>query len=296
MTITTHTDADGMSAGFLYGLATEDADININNFGEIAEGSTAVLDMHPTSDPDFKGICIDHHPDHPTGMKLKYKLYYDTVPTSAIVWNNFHEKIPHSEWWKAAIGCVGDMQSYSIPTKVWNDFPILREKYTQLYGWKHTPFSLRVYQKLSSGLNALSRMGQAFLAMDVLEESKYPMDLITDPRCEEAREVLKKETNSQLSDMRLIEYEGVTFGYISSELSVGGRIATQLSRELRETVLVQNLSDGAFSIRGDLTSWIADKIAEVSKEKGITVEVGGHPQAKGGTIDPPNIEILTLFE
>ena len=294
MTITTHNDADGMSAGFLYGLATGDTDINIQAFGEVAEGSTAVLDMHPTSDPDFNGICIDHHPGYP--KKTKYKLIYDTIPASAIVWNNFHKKIPHQDWWKAAIGCVGDMQSFSIPTQIWNDFPILREKYTQLYGWKHTPFSLRVYQKLSSGLNALSRMGQAFLAMDVLEESRYPMDLITDPRCEEAREVLKKETNSQLSDMRLIEFEGVTFGYIVSELSVGGRIATQLSRDLRETVLVQNLNDGAFSIRGDLTSWVADRITEAAKVKGIIVEVGGHPQAKGGTIDPPNIEILTLFE
>ena len=294
MGITCHTDADGMSAGYLYGLATKDPDININEFGVIAEDSTAVLDMHPTSDPNFKGICIDHHPGHP--KKPKYKLIFDYVPTSAIVWNNFHKDIPHEEWWKAAIGCVGDMQAHSIPTKVWDDFPILREKYTQLYGWKHNPFSLRVYQKLSSGLNALSRMGQAFLAMDVLEESKYPMDLITDPRCDEAREVLKKETNRQLDDIRLIEYEGVTFGYISSELSVGGRIATQLSRELRETVLVQNVNDGAFSIRGDLTSWIAEKIAEAAKEKGITVQVGGHAQAKGGTIEPAYMEVLTLFE
>ena len=296
MTISTHNDADGLSAGYLYGLATKDSDININEFGEVTEGSTCVLDMHPSSDPNYSGLVIDHHPGHPTGKKLKYKLIHDNVPASAIVWNNFYNKIPHEEWWKAAIGCVGDMQSYSIPTKIWDDFPILREKFTQLYGWKHTPFSLRVYQKLSSGLNALSRMGQTFLAMDVLEESKYPMDLITDLRCDEAREVLKKETNSQLSDIKLIEYRGVTFGYISSELSVGGRIATQLSRDLRETVLVQNLNDGAFSIRGDLTSWIADKIVETSKEKDIKVQVGGHPQAKGGTIDPSYIEILTLFE
>ena len=77
---------------------------------------------------------------------------------------------------------------------------------------------------------------------------------------------------------------------------MGGRIATQLSRELRETVLVQNVNDGAFSIRGDLTSWIAEKIAEAAKEKGITVQVGGHAQAKGGTIEPAYMEVLTLFE
>ncbi|MCK4259637.1 MAG: hypothetical protein KAX49_11705 [Halanaerobiales bacterium] len=297
MVISTHLDADGISAGYLYGLAIKDSNINLNEFGIVTEGSTCVIDMHPNSDPDYSELVIDHHPGHPIGKELKYKLIYDTVPASAIVWNNFYKDIPHEEHWKAAIGCVGDMQSYSIPTQIWNDFPILREKFTQLYGWKHTPFSLRVYQKLSSGINALSRMGQAFLALEVIEEAENPVDLIMDPRCEDARDTLKKETNSLLSDIKLVECDSVIFGSISSELTVGGRIATQLSNDLKSTTVIQNMEGGHFSIRGDLTVWVKERLQKnAEKLENVELEVGGHPMASGGKVTPAYVNILELFQ
>jgi len=285
-------DADGISSAYLYSIVSKDSEINLMSFGEIAEGSDVILDMVPDN-PNWEGVVYDHHP-HP--KKRKYKLFHDFIPTSVIIWKHFHKDIPRKEWWKSCIGAVGDMQAHSIPKEIWDEFPILRSKITQLYGWQHNPFSLKVYQKLSSGINSLCRLGQNFLALEILEECENPIELITDARCVEGLETLKKETNRCLSQIKLVEFDSVVFGLIDSELSVEGRIATQLSNDLKETVLIQNRESGGFSLRGDLTVWIREKIREaIDKVKGITVKTGGHERASGGSISQPEVFILDIL-
>ena len=290
--ISTHHDADGLASAYLYSLASGDTEVEIRNFGDVAKGSTVVLDMHPS--PSFKGLVIDHHPGHPENRK--YKLIFDNTPTTVIVFKNYKDKIPTEKWWVTAVGAVGDMEPYSIPPEVWDTCPMLKARHTKFYGWKHEPFHLRLYHLLSSGVNALCRLGQEFDAWDVLEEAESPMDVVNDPRCVEAKKLLKTTTNSILQELELVEWNDVLIGTISSDIVVEGRIATQLSRDMQETVLIQNSETGSFSIRGDLSSWLEQKLREGADKSNIEIEVGGHAEAKGGTVKPPNVSVLSILE
>ena len=290
--ITTHHDADGLSAAYLYTLANGEDTVEIRDFGNIAEGSTVVLDMHPS--PSFEGLVIDHHPNHPS--ERKYELIFDNTPTAVIVFKNYKDKIPTEKWWITAIGAVGDMEPYSIPSEVWDTCPLLKTRHTKFYGYKNVPFHLRLYHLLSSGVNALCRLGHEFDAWDVLEEAQSPIDVINDPRCLEAKQLLKQRVNSILQELELVEWNDVLIGQISSDIAVEGRIATQLSRNMQETILIQNTETGAFSIRGDLSTWLEEKLRAKAGEKKIELVVGGHAEAKGGTITPPTLSILSLLE
>jgi len=63
------------------------------------------VDMVPAN-PEWVGLAIDHHPNHPPEGKRSYQLIYGEAPASVIVYTLFKELIPQEHRWKVVVGCL----------------------------------------------------------------------------------------------------------------------------------------------------------------------------------------------
>ena len=240
-----------------------------------------MVDMAPI-DPNFPGLVIDHHDQHPE--EHAYELIFDHFPASVITW--YYVGVPDD--WKVIVGAVGDGQPEAVPPRIWLKFPALLKNVETYHGSKGTPFSIPIYKLLSSGINALCRIGEPFKAFQILSEVETPEDLLDNWEIIEAKNSVRSETNKAMSGLRTVEVLPNCFvGEISSPYRVEGIIASKLAQTTGKTYLIHNRNSGMFSLRGDLAG-LVEHILKSYK----SVHVGGHAAFKGGHSDESILAIL----
>jgi len=288
--IFSHHDADGVASAVLLKKAESfNDDVWFpEEFGATTMGNTQasiMLDMRP-NDPNWDGLCIDHHPDHPE--QRNYDLIWDSKPATLIVYEKYKSAIPEEEAWKVVVGVCGDGQPELIPSEVWKKFPSLRYKRTlQFRGGNFSQFPL--YKLLSSLVNSACRINKAEVAFTELLNAKSPMQLFNSEILNKCKEDVKRAYNKIISeaimmqqgDILLVEYydDYRMEGYVASSVYTSGTVDALC-------VIAHNLQSGAFSIRGDLTNLVM----ELLREQGI--ETGGHAGFAGGNHDKSMIDLL----
>jgi len=288
--IVAHSDADGISAAALYLIANN---IDIEKvrfpevFGDYVTPNDIMLDMTPLE--GFKGLCIDHHPQHPENPE--YQLIWDNVPTTYIVWKHFKENIPKGHWWKVVVGVAGDGQANVLEPMFWYMFPELLLVSESRYwgGSSYKNWEYPVYLRLASLINAAARSRNPNLALRKLIEARTVDDILEDAELEAYRvqlskrvsEIVNKEAKVySLGPLRLVLY--------SAEERLGGRIAHRFWEE-GMTVIAVNQQTNEVSIRGDLTTLLVELL-----NKGYG-RFGGHAGYAGGELTNP-IGPSTLYE
>ena len=170
LSVSTHSDADGVIAAVLLSTVTRIATSSKEHpncpefpstFGKVGDVDV-VLDQLPQAGTVRVNrapltVVVDHHPNHPETPP--YKLVWDSVPTSLIVYEALKDMIPKEDAWKVAIGLVGDGQPELIPSEIWLEHRELLYEYgwvSESYG--QTKFySYPAYRLLSRAVNDICR-------------------------------------------------------------------------------------------------------------------------------------------
>lgn len=284
MKILTHHDPDGVVSALFVSYGEQITDVRFpEEFGDISEIEEGdfMLDMRPSE--NIAGFtCIDHHLDHPE--KPKYKLIWDNVPTSLITWRLYKEEIPKSEWWKLAVGLVGDYSPELIPYEVFYECPaLLRNIKTSSYysygDWKINTYPL--YKLLSSPINALCKIHREKDAYLLLASSSDPYSLYHSELGIKAKEIISDEAKRIMNEMELEEYDNLVIASFVSDYRMTGHIASILQNGYysNKTVMAINKKDGSLSLRGDLALYYKQLLSNLEY-----IELGGHAGAMGGKI------------
>jgi len=292
--LASHRDADGITCAVLLAKAKLiDTVFFPEEFGEYTWDvrnvkANLMTDMKPI-DANFNGLVIDHHPDHPENRR--YRLIWDDVPASLIVWRllKHFKKLNEEDKWKVVVGCAGDGQVELTPVEIWETHPELLEEFgrvSESYG--RTSFSpYPVYLLLSSYINAPCRIGQPMMAFNKLLNAKSPFDILMDRDLQGAKELLRKESDRVLKEYPAITIRHVVFWVVESEYNLG-YLASKLSSSKGKTVLIYNRKTRQMSIRGALSSYLAQKL----NERGV--KCGGHAGFIGGRLNENQDEYTLL--
>jgi hypothetical protein len=293
-------DVDGLtSAVLLANWRSPNEFLPLYDFGDVNENPDILLDMTPNN-KSYRGVVIDHHPLSFKQVKednFRYNLIYKSVPTIRIVWDLLHEEIPKDKWWYVLAGCAGEGQPEQTPLEVWEyifkNHPELLQNVSYVscdtYGKPRVWNDLPTYLSLSSGLNALSRLGQATESIRILLESKSPIDIISNPILKAAKNDITKIIKNTLSrnDTYSIDLGWIVILVYSPEGNpetdfipkIEPTIAYKFHQEVgQRTSLIINAKTGKMSGRGACIEFASYKL----KESGI--EVGGHKGYMGGDL------------
>ena len=251
--------------------------------------------MRPDN-PNIIGTVIDHHLDHPSFDKRKYKLIWDNVPASLIVWREFKDEIPQREWWKTVIGVVGDGQPNTIPFEIWNTSPeLLMEIKTfgrMSYGkWQ---FSLHpVYSLLSSPINAFARFGDFETPLRIIKNAKSPFDIVENREAKSKKKELSDTFDSVFSNSRMYNFKNLTVVIFNSpKARLSGYIASSILSSSKGTVMAINEENGRLSVRGDLTNYYQGKLKDLDY-----ISFSGHDGFMGGRLtDSPDRLLKDLMK
>ena len=278
--IVTHDDADGITSAV---LLSEAFNINTNRikftkkFGEYITPNDIMLDMRPLE--GFKGICIDHHPDHPDTPE--YTLIWDKMPASLIVFNLYRNHIPKEHWWKVVVGASGDGQAHQVPSYIWQLFPDLLLVTESRYwsGTSYKMWSISAYARLSAAVNATGRSRKPMLGYMKLLNSDKIDDILSDVELDELRYNLAKRVNDIVNkEARIYSMGPLRIVFYNADEKLGGRIAAKLMEE-GITILTINESTSEVSIRGDLTRLLVEELNKLNIGK-----FGGHAGFAGGEL------------
>jgi len=284
--IRAHWDADGITAGYFTTFGVPDSELEIAIY-EDGFGTTKnltkndyIVDMRP-QDMEWDGICIDHHLPHPE--ERKYTLHGGEVPATLLAFNMYKDKIPKSEWWKIAIGLMGDGQPELIPTEVFETCPYLL-KYVktsayQSYGkWNFGKYP--VYKLLSSYINAFLRKGEYESAIQLLKYSDHPRTIMTSTDALAAKSDVKNDFVSAIKDCEIIHYDNLAVVLFYSRYRMSGYVSSSLLSHLdNKTVMAINTRNGSLSLRGDLSYYYRDTLKSLDY---LTID--GHPGFCGGKL------------
>jgi len=287
-----HDDADGISSGVLLTYVFKTAEVMAPDvFGEV-EDADVCTDMKPV-DPNWEGLCFDHHPGHPDTKKRKYRLVWGDEPTTKIVYDLFKEYIPEEHHWKMAIGTAGDGKADIIPRDIWKRFPLLLARYQSVYEYRGSIklYPMPLYMRVGSGLNACCKMpGKWYTAYSVLRAAKGPLDVLHDDAINLARRMVNEERKRVVKEHNMIDLsDHIRVWPIESEYKIQRGLAWRAEQIDHKTSVVINLKTGTISIRGILASMICTHL------KGLGYEVGGHPGFAGGILKS-NQEWKTLIK
>lgn len=305
--IAIHGDADGISSGVLLSFIKEPGEVQIPTpFGN-APNADIMADMVPVE--GFDKLCFDHHPNHPDDLKsveykdkavevtttpaLPYTLVWGNMPASLIIYNIFKDKIPQEEWWKVAIGCVGDGSESMIPLEVWDKCQELLEQEVAV-GFPYTKggdgggggsmyaFLNPIWFRLSSSINMACRVGKGLTGYRIAKHAENPMDIIGDPSLGECRKKVNSEIARVMKEHRPIDIKGkVEFWSFTSDVNLPSLLATRLYGKTRITTIAINQTTGKFSIRGVLSNYLTKKLAPYK----IAI-MGGHAGFVGANLAP----------
>jgi len=292
-----HDDADGVSSAVLLSYvfriekvwAPEDfgewplKPYKIEGQAELELPPDACVDMVP-SNPQWSGLCIDHHPLHPPENERKYKLIFGDAPTAVIIYTLFKNVIPKEQKWKVAVGAVGDGQPELIPTEIWREYPVLLEEMVSSwdkYGKLETA-SYPIYFRLSSGINAMCKLPEKwYSAYTILRNAKSPWDLINDSSLKSAKEIVDEERARILRETTPIQLRnGIRLWVFESQTKIERTIAWELWDKDKRTVVALNKATGRGSIRGVLATLIYEHL----NQHGF--KASGHPGFGGLKLRP----------
>jgi len=286
-----HDDADGIASAVLLSHAFPVKDVFCpEDFGEWEAKADlskkyvppdVCVDMIP-KDPEWAGLCIDHHPNHPPSSVRKYTLVWDGgFPATGIVYNLFKEHIPAEDHWKMVVGLVGDGQADLIPPEIWAKCPSLLDGYGAVYEkyGKITIYKLPVYLKLSSFINAPCKIPDKwYTGYQVLKNAKEPLDIIEDPALKAAKETVDEEYRRVMRDSAPIEFPNLRVWRISSDYKLERTFAWKASEIDQKTCLILNTKTGRMSLRGVLSLVIYEEL------KKMNYNINGHAGFGGGKL------------
>lgn len=227
-------------------------------------------------------MFFDHHPGHPPADQRKYKLVWGEVPASLVVFKTFKDIIPEEQWWKIAIGCVGDGQPELIPSVIWKKFPSLLENYTSIweqYG-KLNFNEFPVYLRLSSNINAACKIPDKwYIAYQVLRAAKSPWQILEDPALVAAKRTIDDEMKRVIRDTHCIDMNAnFRLWVIQTEFKIERSLAWRSEEKSHKTTLVMNEKTGRISMRGPLSEFYCEELAKVG------YSIHGHPGFSGGKL------------
>lgn len=279
--IVAHGDADGVTSTVLLlkGLNLDINHVSIRfpkNFGEYDEDTDYILDMTPI-DNNYTKTVIDHHPQSRAIENPKFKLIYQSHPTSLIIYNQFSRRLSDKDRWKVVIGCVGDGQEDRIPNDIFYQYPELLIKVrtiTKRFG-KYDEFSIYKFKKLSSLINGPCRINNPELALTKLYNATEIDDIITDKELARIRARLDEEIERCMDEKS--ENIGNLFNlwHINSDYQIGGMIGIRDYNTTGITTIVFNSKTGKGEIRGVLANLIGDFFNKHN------IKAGGHPSFFG---------------
>lgn len=279
--LSVHDDADGLSSGILLTYVFKTAEVMAPDvFGEV-EDSDVCVDMKPV-DPNWPGLCFDHHPGHPDAKDRKYKLVWGDEPATKIVYDTFKQYIPEKHHWKMAIGTAGDGRAELVPIEIWRKFPLLLSNHSAVYE-KYGSLKLYpipIYTRIISGINAACKIpGKWYSAYTILRASEDPLDILEDDAINLARRLVNEETRRVVKEHEVIELNDYIRAWvIESEYRIQRGLAWRAEQLDHKTSVVLNSKTGAISIRGILAELICEELGK----KGY--ELGGHPGFSGGQL------------
>ena len=283
-----HHDADGIySATLLRRIFNVKEPIEIPKFNEYT--TDVAVDLGFPKEKEWSGICIDHHPDHPE--EKGYTLYWDHCPTGLILYNHLKEHIKPSDYWLVVGSLCGDGQPELVPDEIWDSVPTLLQGRGILYksSWKLGISNNPLYVFLSSGINALSRLGYPNEALKVLNEIKNPVDLLENAVIKDAIEKMRKEEDSIYASKPIVESCGnfsiVRIKTSNPKIGICGLVGAKLMGiDNNMTYVVINEVNGDISIRGNLAKYLANKLSAVG------IKAGGHAKYCGAHIEENEVD------
>lgn len=276
-----HDDADGISSGVLLTYVFKTAEVMAPEiFGEV-EDADVCTDMRPV-DPEWKGLCFDHHPGHPEEKDRKYKLVWGDQPATKVVYDVFKDQIPEEHAWKAVIGTCGDGRADIIPIDLWKKFPMLLSHFQNVYDSRGQIrlYPMPMYMRVVSGINACCKIpGKWYVAYTVLRAADSPLDIIFDDAINLARKLVNEERKRAVKDHPIVDLNDyIRVWPIESEYRIQRGLAWKANNVDHKTSVVVNTKTSTMSIRGILATLICSELTK----KGY--EVGGHPGFAGGIL------------
>ncbi len=282
-TIRAHHDADGITSAYFTAYGVKDAKIELwdGPFGDTTglKKGDWMVDMRPLQNMEGLNV-IDHHLPH--RKDRKYKLISDDVPASYIAWKTFKDVIPKTEWWKLAIGLVGDGQPELIPTEVYDTCPqllthIKTSAYKSYGKWNMGVYP--VYKLLSSNVNSLLRKSDFTEALNLVRYSEQPINIIHSLKAQGAKREVSIEYENIIKTSRMYEFDKIALFIFNSEFRMSGYIASSMQSSLNgKTVMAINRRTGSGSLRGDLAYYWKDKLKHLDY-----LIIDGHPGFCGAT-------------
>jgi len=290
-TIRGHHDADGIISAYFTAYGVKDAKIDLwdGKFGDTTglTDKDIMVDMRPLQ-KTWKGLCIDHHLPHPEDRE--YELISDEVPASLIAWRKYKDDIPKSEWWKVAIGLVGDGQPELIPTEVFELCPqlltsIKTSSYKSYGKWNLGVYP--VYKLLSSSVNSLLRKSDFTEALNLVRYSEQPVNVVHSLKAKAAKRDVSMEYENIIKTSDMYEFDNLAIFIFNSDYRMSGYIASSMQNSLNgKTVLAINRKSGSGSLRGDLAYYWRDKLKHIDY-----LIIDGHPGFCGASLtgNPDNL-------
>jgi hypothetical protein len=265
-TVRFHHDPDGIISAYfaMFGVKGAKPEPWNGKFGDTTglQKGDWMVDMRPIQNMEGLNL-IDHHQPYPDNHKYKI-VSGEREPASYQCWKLWKDKIPKNQWWKLAIGVVGDGQPELIPYEVFEECPELLSKWKtscyQSYGkWKVSYYPM--YKLMSSGVNALMRKAEFDKAMNVLKFNETPTDLLTDSTVIKAKAEVSTEFEYIMRHCKSyeIDHNLAVFVY-NSDVRMSGYVASAMQGSLDKTVIAVNGRDGRGSLRGDLALYYRDKL------------------------------------
>jgi len=241
------------------------------------------VDMVPAN-PEWVGLAIDHHPNHPPEGKRSYQLIYGEAPASVIVYTLFKELIPQEHRWKVVVGAVGDGQPELIPPEIWREFPILLEESVtprERYGKLETS-NYPLYLRLSSGINAVCKIPEKwYVGYAILRNAKSPWDLINDSSLKSAKELVESERERIYRETSPIQLRnGIRVWAFQSETKIERTLAWEMWDTDKRTIVAINSATGRGSIRGTLATLVYEHLTAHG------FKASGHPGFGGLKLKP----------
>jgi hypothetical protein len=286
-----HHDADGITTAYLasYGIKNAKLEGWDGKFGDTTglKSGDWMVDMRPMQNMEGLNV-IDHHLPHREDRK--YNLISDEVPASLIAFNKYKEDIPKSEWWKVAIGVMGDGQPELIPPEVFNQCPQLLTRVKtssyQSYGkWKISYYP--TYKLLSSYVNSFLRKRDFENALNLIQYSQQPSNILHSVKAQMAKLDVRKEFENIIKTCDSYDFADISVFIFQSDYRMTGYIASAMQGSLDgKTVMAINRKDGSGSLRGELAYYFRDKLDSLDY-----LLIDGHPGFCGVTVtsNPDNL-------
>jgi len=291
-TLSAHSDADGVYSASIIMDIFDVKDVEFPSFYKYT--SQVALDLGYPKTEGWEGIVVDHHIlDYPEEVlnNPKIKTFLGMFPTGLLLYQHLKDKIPKEKIWKVVGSCTGDGQAEVVPDEIWDNFPILLEErgYLGKGQYKEYTTAFPLFYYLSSGINAICRLGFPHQALDIVNEAEGPLDILDNIQVKDAIDRIRKEEQEIYKNKPIVEtiknrYKIITIKPSSENVNIASLIATKISsREPGKTFIVINELTGKGSIRGVLAKYVANKLTQAG------YQAGGHYGYCGLNVEPEEI-------